>query len=197
MTSPAARHDRDLRARIIDVATRLFADQGFAATSVRQLVEACLCTKPSLYYYFDGKETLYREVVALHIEACSAVIEALDGGDSGAREAIHNVVSSYIDWAEANPWALRLLQRIETRPEEGAPEFNIAASREFHLQLMAKLLERGIASGELRAEVDPFDCALVIAGSVSFQFEMDLAAGRWHRDRVHRTVDLIFDGISA
>lgn len=195
--SPIAKPDRDLRAQIIDEATRLFAEQGFSATSVRQLVEACQCTKPSLYYYFDSKETLFREVVDRHLDACNAVIAALIAEATEVRRAVHDAVAGYIAWAESNPSALRLLQRVEVRPEEGAPEISCAAAREVQLQMTSNLIARGIASGELRADVIPEDCALVIAGALSFQFELAIGSGRWDREQIHRTVDLIFDGISA
>lgn len=195
--SSLAKPERDLRARIIDEATRLFAEQGFSATSVRQLVEACDCTKPSLYYYFDSKETLFLELVDLHMSEVNSVIETLIAGAVGVREAIHKAVSGYIDWAERNPLALQLLQRVEVQPEEGAPQISCGAARDLHLQMISNLIERGIASGELRGEVLPTDCALVIAGALSFQFELAIGSGRWNRDQIHRTVDLIFDGISA
>lgn len=199
-TLPSAAADpvsRDLRARILEEATRLFADQGFSATSMRQLVEACACTKPSLYYYFDSKETLFREVVELHMTACSSVIAALDAETGTVRQAIDRAVEAYLSWAVANPLALRLLQRVETRPEIDAPDLNIAAARELHLQMISRLIERGIERGELRSDIIPLDCALVLAGSLSFQFELALGMDRWDRDQIRRTIDLIFQGIAA
>lgn len=197
MKAPRHRTDRDLRSRILAAATELFAEKGFSATSVRELVEACRCTKPSLYYYFDSKETLFEKVVEHHMQACSSVIGSLESVGGGIREAVHGAVTTWVDWAIENPHALRLLQRVETRPEEGAPELNIAAARDFHLQLITSLIERGIGGGEIRPEVVPADCALIIAGSLSFQFELALGTGEWDRPRIHRTVDLIFDGIAA
>lgn len=188
-----------LRERIVAEATRMFAEQGFSATSVRALAEACECTKPSLYYYFDSKETLFEQVVAMHTDMCSGVIErALRMSEEiGVREAVHATLEGYIDWAESNPCALRLLQRVETRPEEEAPAISCAASRELHLQMISNLIGRGIDAGELRDSIDPTDCALIVAGALSFQFEMAVGAGRWDREQIHRTVDLIFDGIAA
>ena len=52
-----------IRQRILDAALQLFANQGYGSTSVRQVVELAGVTKPTLYYYFNGKEALFREVV--------------------------------------------------------------------------------------------------------------------------------------
>src|SRR5579863_2505476 len=49
--NPVARH-------IARVAARLFADRGYDATSVREIVEAAGVAKPTLYYHFQSKEGL-------------------------------------------------------------------------------------------------------------------------------------------
>lgn len=188
---------RGLRERIIQTATELFADQGYAGTTVRQLVTASGCTKPALYYYFDNKETLFRHVVQLHMDTTSEMIrEALDSPGT-FRARIHRSVKAFVDYARSDPNIMRLLQRIETRLEDSAPDVNIMATRELHLQMLSRLIEQGIAAEELRADIASMDCALVLAGTLSFQFEMALATGVWDEDRLYRTVDLILDGIRA
>jgi hypothetical protein len=63
--------------------------------------------------------------------------------------------------------------------------------------MISRLIERGIERGELRSDIIPLDCALVLAGSLSFQFELALGMDRWDRDQIRRTIDLIFQGIAA
>ncbi len=47
------------RARLIDeAATRLFADQGYAATTVEDIVAAAGVTKPMLYRHYESKQDL-------------------------------------------------------------------------------------------------------------------------------------------
>ena len=47
-----------MAAHIARVAARLFADRGYDATSVREIVEAAGVTKPTLYYHFGSKQGL-------------------------------------------------------------------------------------------------------------------------------------------
>lgn len=194
---PKDRGERDLRTRIIDAATRLFAEHGFSGTTIRQVVAACGCTKPALYYYFDSKETLFREVVALHLGTTSAMIRAAIEGEGPVRERLHQSVVTFVEYARAQPAVMRLLQRIETQPEDGAPDLAIMATRELQLDLISTLIAQGVASGQLRADVSPRDSAMVLAGTLSFQFELALATSVWDIERMHRTMDLIFDGISV
>jgi AcrR family transcriptional regulator len=67
---------RATRARILDAALDLFARQGFAATSTRQIARAVGVSESGLYAHFASKRAIYDALLA---EAGpSAVIAALD-----------------------------------------------------------------------------------------------------------------------
>ena len=53
----------DVRARIIEEATRLFAEDGFNGTSIQAISEAVGIRRPSLIYHFGSKDELRREVL--------------------------------------------------------------------------------------------------------------------------------------
>src|SRR5262245_47758494 len=55
----AVRSGPDARARILRAAERLFAEKGYAATSVQEITEAAAVNKALLYYYFADKHSLY------------------------------------------------------------------------------------------------------------------------------------------
>ncbi len=50
-------------ARIIDAAELLFAEQGYAATSLRQIAEGAGIREPGIYNHFAGKQELYNAVL--------------------------------------------------------------------------------------------------------------------------------------
>ena len=52
------------RERILDVALDLFTDQGFDATSMREIAERLDISKPAIYYHFASKEEI---LMALHM----------------------------------------------------------------------------------------------------------------------------------
>ena len=60
--SLAARH-------IARAAARLFANRGYEATSVREIVEAAGVSKPTLYYYFRSKEGLASALFTVPLES--------------------------------------------------------------------------------------------------------------------------------
>ena len=66
----------DMAGHIARVAARLFASQGYDATSVRTIVEAAGVTKPTLYYHFGSKEGLAQ---ALLTDPMTAFVASLRG----------------------------------------------------------------------------------------------------------------------
>lgn len=66
---PAARRrDRSTRDRILDAAERLFAEQGFAGTSHRQITAAAGVNLAAVNYHFGSKEKLFLAAVLRRLE---------------------------------------------------------------------------------------------------------------------------------
>ena len=54
---------RDTRSRLRQLALKLFAEQGYEKTSLREIAEQLGVTKAALYYYFKSKEDIVRSLV--------------------------------------------------------------------------------------------------------------------------------------
>ncbi len=50
------------RRALVDVATELFADRGYAGTSLDEIVSGARVTKGALYHHFSGKQALFESV---------------------------------------------------------------------------------------------------------------------------------------
>jgi TetR/AcrR family transcriptional regulator, regulator of cefoperazone and chloramphenicol sensitivity len=59
-TSPSSRKGERTRQRILDAALNAFGEASFRAVTTRQIAEAAGVSLPTLQYYFDDKEGLYR-----------------------------------------------------------------------------------------------------------------------------------------
>jgi AcrR family transcriptional regulator len=67
----------DTRARILVAARALFADRGYAGTSMRDLAEELGMTKAALYYHFPGKA----QILMALVEPLLDELEAIGGRD--------------------------------------------------------------------------------------------------------------------
>jgi len=84
---PQAEHGARTRKRLLDSAECLFAERGFAATSVRDITAKAGCNLAAVNYHFGGKQNLYRAVfrrrlAALREERIAGIRDARDRGDS-------------------------------------------------------------------------------------------------------------------
>jgi hypothetical protein len=57
-------------------------------------------------------------------------------------------------------------------------------------------MKSGIDAGELSSSLDPMDAAILFVGVIQLQFESSVATDSWDLNRLHRTIDLVFDGIT-
>lgn len=84
----------DTRRRILKTASALFAQRGFAGTSIRDISDELGLTKAALYYHFTSKEDILAELVTEPLTAMRAVMETpRDLTDrEGRRQFIRDVV---------------------------------------------------------------------------------------------------------
>ena len=83
----------DTRVRILDAASALFAEHGYAGTSMRDLAEALGMTKAALYYHFPGKA----QILMALVEPLLDELEALGG--QGREQAVRGYVHLLADRA--------------------------------------------------------------------------------------------------
>jgi AcrR family transcriptional regulator len=84
-TTPA--QGEETRARLVEVATELFAAHGHAAVSMEQVCSRAAVTRGALYHHFSGKDDLFRAVCE-HVAAAvtDQVIQAArDAPDAWSR----------------------------------------------------------------------------------------------------------------
>src|ERR1700760_2992371 len=62
-TNKNVERGRATRAHVIEVATRLFAEQGYDGTSIEAVQAAAGVSRGSLYHHFSGKEALFWAVL--------------------------------------------------------------------------------------------------------------------------------------
>jgi AcrR family transcriptional regulator len=144
------------RDRILDVAEALFAERGFAGTSMRDLASAAGLTPASFYNHFEGKEALYAAVLQRGIRPLVELMHGLATRDE--RElATDEVIRQVMEHLGRRPHLPRL---IHHEVAAGGP----------HIARLARdwvrpLLEQGLAA--MKREERPLwedgDLPLVIA----------------------------------
>jgi AcrR family transcriptional regulator len=146
------------RQRILDVATREFAEHGIAGARVERIVAAAHTNKAQLYGYFGSKEGLFDAIFF------------------GSLERIVNVVP--IDATDLADWAVRLYDEYLRRPDlirlatwarlERRPTGHLVADADRLDDTKLRAIADAQAAGHVRSG-DPFDLmAMVIAMSMAW-----------------------------
>lgn len=144
-------------------ATRLFAERGFAGTSLQDIADALGITRPALYYYVKSKDELLAKLVTEvtngPLEELTALVER---PELDAVAALRGVVDVLVRRRTTQPERFRLLIRSEAELPEGLMSA-YDESRRAVLKTIAGVVERGIRAGQFRP-VDARVAALGVLG---------------------------------
>jgi len=92
------------RADILAAAAALFADQGFSATSMNQVAEACGVAKPTLYHYFQDKQALLAQICDSHVHALLALVNEVKAQQLPADDQLRALIDRFTRaYANAQP----------------------------------------------------------------------------------------------
>lgn len=70
------------RLAILRASARLFAQHGYAGTSITLIAEACGVSKALLYHYYPDKESVLFDVLSSHLRTLVATVEAAGAGEA-------------------------------------------------------------------------------------------------------------------
>src|SRR5215471_7114048 len=98
----------ETRQQILRAALKRFADAGYAATSVQQIVDAAKVSKPALYYHFRDKSGLFEALVhEAHDERYRILREAAENAE-GIRAQLENILAGLFDYFRKNRELMRI-----------------------------------------------------------------------------------------
>jgi len=107
---PTRRLTADARRRqLFDVALTLFAEHGYAATTMDDIAEAAGVTKPLVYQHFDSKRALYLELLdVVSLELVDRIVQSTAAA-VGPRQQVELGFAGYFELMVDNEPAFRLL----------------------------------------------------------------------------------------
>ncbi|NLD70744.1 MAG: TetR/AcrR family transcriptional regulator [Limnobacter sp.] len=97
------------RERLIDEASTLFASNGFAATSLREICEGLGVSGPALLHHFGSKSRLYAEVLDRIVASMQPYLPPEH--DAADRKGVVAMVDGYFDWTLQYPQYSQLIMR--------------------------------------------------------------------------------------
>jgi AcrR family transcriptional regulator len=147
----------------VNAATLEFSERGFAAAGVDRIARRARVNKALLYYYFGSKLALYREVVAVGIQALAERLAVVAHADARADAKIHRGVEELSAFLADHPAVTPLMLR---ELADGGRHFDAATLRRLVsiLPMVVDIVKQGRDEGTF-GSTDPLSLHFVILGS--------------------------------
>jgi AcrR family transcriptional regulator len=171
MAAPVRQRDAVRTKReILEVATREFAERGYAGARVDEIAAQTRTTKRMIYYYFGGKEQLYVAVLEAAYSRIRSAEREAEVDHLEPRAAIRRLAELTFDHHEANPEFIRLVSIENVHRAEHIAKFSTFGHLNSPaIELIGRILERGRAEGIFRRDVDAVDVHMLISSFCVFR----------------------------
>jgi AcrR family transcriptional regulator len=173
----------------------LFAEKGYAGTSVREIVDRAGVTKPVLYYYYGSKEGTFRAILK-HATMLQDMIlkEALESTGSALQRLMTLYRRSYQGVME-NKNLFMMIHNLIFGPPQSVPAYDFEKYHRRMIETIKKIYTDGVATGEM-VQADPEEVSLLVLGLIDFCLHFDqVHPDASDPERPERLLNLAFQGL--
>ena len=164
---PVDTGQQDLKVRILDTAEALFAENGYAATSIRRIADQAGVNPALVHYYFGNKKALLQAVMERSLEPLGQAIAAMKDSTEASPEKIARLLLSMV---VEHPNIPHLLTREVLLPGGEMQQYFVENMAPRLGGALPALLNREKSAGRLRQDSDPAISAVLIMAMCVFPF---------------------------
>jgi AcrR family transcriptional regulator len=195
-----AKHGPETRRQILRAALKHFANAGYAATSVQQIVGDAKVSKPALYYYFKDKAGLFAALVTEALDDRLRVMQAAAARGKNFREQAREILVALFEHFQENRELTRIaFSTAYAAPGEIPPALNYLKLCQRNIEFIHSLIKHAQKSGELDGRYDSHELAYGFFGHTNFYIKAPVLMPGFRADRkaAERVVELFFTGAQA
>jgi AcrR family transcriptional regulator len=174
--------------RILAAAVALFAEKGFDATSVQEVVDRAAVTKGAMYHYFRSKDDLLYEIYHGLIGRQLADLDRILATGAPPPRAIREIIASLVETTTARLEEAAIFSREMHRLEEGRMAALRAERRRYH-ESFRDLVARGQREGGFAGVASAETVTLIVFGIVN-------QLPQWYRPEGPKTPAQLADEIA-
>lgn len=184
--------DGSARERLLRAGASLFAEKGYAGTSVREIVERAGLTKPALYYHFASKEGLFHAVLQWAFALQEGVLHQARDHSGAPLERLIQLSRYVYRGVMENPDLFRMIHNLLFGPPQGAPSCELKG---FHHKMIDAIRTIYLQGQEIPG-ADPEDVSILVLGLMDFCLHIDhIFPESMDPDRTERLLRLAFKGV--
>lgn len=189
---------QDRRERILDVATTVFAQKGYHETTIAEIAQLAKVSEATIYEYFSSKEGVLFAIPLVITRRVNKYAASHLKLISGTANRLRATVYLYLDLYENHPDYAAVALLI-LKPNARFRETEAYRLIREGFRATTKTIKEGIASGELRSDLDPYFIRSIIMGAVDHVTTNWLMRGRQGSivDMVDPLITGVMEGILA
>lgn len=157
---------------LLEVSARMFAERGYAATSLQHIADELGMLKGSLYYYIKTKDDLLYEVIRAVYWEGVANFRRIVTGPGDAVERLDRAIQGHVRYLIDNITATTVFLHEFDQLSAGRQEELSALG---YTEQLRDLIRTGQDEGTIRADLDASLAALAVLGATNWIY-------RWYRD---------------
>ena len=185
------------RQRILEIATDLFAEKGYAGTYVREIVEKAGVSKPALYYYFQSKEGLFYAILDWATDVQRDVLNEVFEASGTALDRFIFLYRRIYEGIQEYQSLYKMIHGLIYGPRQGAPEYDFYKFQAEMFTAVKRIYSEGLAAGEVK-EADEDEIAFLVLSLVDFCLNIDNVVPEMaDPQRPERLLGLAFQGLRA
>jgi len=153
---PRAEAREEAISELVDIATEEFVEKGLAGARIDEI--AGKSTKRKIYYYFGGKDELYRAVLERAYRRVRSSEGDVDTEAGSATEALRRLIEHDVHYHSEHPELVRLVMNENIHRAEHLQQ--IKGVRENNgrvIEMLSRIIARGEAEGSFRKGIDPVE----------------------------------------
>jgi TetR/AcrR family transcriptional regulator len=153
---------------ILQAAEQLFAEKGFADTSLSAIAQQADVTKSLIHHHFGSKDDLWAAVKRNYMEDYRSLRERLAQQNGGQLPSIGRAIREYYDFLASRPRMLRIFgwMMLETIGED------YAEAGSDLIKQAAQSLKKAQTEGQVRSDLEPVFAVLTFVSATEHWLRM-------------------------
>ena len=164
-------HYVERRQALVDAAARVFQEKGLSGASIDDIAQAAGLDRATIYYYANGKQELFDEIVLDAFNANIEMAEAIRESDCPPAEKLSRVIESLlVSYAEHYPYLYVFLQENVRRLEPNTRKKGVdhpEMYRRFERALEG-IVQDGVDAGVFRSDISARLASYGILGMINW-----------------------------
>ncbi|MFP4020561.1 MAG: TetR/AcrR family transcriptional regulator [Halanaerobium sp.] len=180
----------DTKTKILNSAFQLFSKNNYHTVSMTEIANGAEISKGTLYWHFDSKEDLFREIAVNGMDYFYNLFQDIAMEEKSSEEKIRSLIKCVLETLAEH---INMLDVFRNNVELISSDFKdvIDAKHQNNVKVVTKIIKQGIAEGLIKSE-NPADIATMILSVLFTPHTKELLDDA---EKVEKKIDFVHDFI--